>query len=151
MVFAAASQPDWAKTSGRRLRRGVEPHFSGGPTHLPSSEIHGNESVCPHRFISLIGRELRSGDHAGMLSQPYQLYIERTDAARNTARVYAMRIEPDLFGEVCLTRRWGRIGAQGQIKVQHFARERDAVAVLLDLLRQKRSRGYQAIPSTGRH
>ncbi len=93
----------------------------------------------------------RPSDYAGMLIQPYQLYVERTDAARNMARFYAMTIEPNLFGEVCLTRRWGRIGAQGQMKVQHFARERDAVAAFLDLLRQKRSRGYRAILSTPRH
>jgi predicted DNA-binding WGR domain protein len=82
-----------------------------------------------------------------MLIQPYQLYVERTDEARNMARFYAMAIEPNLFGEVCLTRRWGRIGAQGQMKVQHFARERDAVAAFLDLLRRKRSRGYRVTTS----
>jgi predicted DNA-binding WGR domain protein len=48
-----------------------------------------------------------------------------------------------LFGEICLTRRWGRIGAQGQMKIQHFAREQDAVTTFLDLLRRKRSRGYR--------
>lgn len=85
-----------------------------------------------------------------MLTQPYQLYVERTDEARNMARFYAMTIEPNLFGEVCLTRRWGRIGAQGQMKVQHFSRERDAVAAFLDLLRQKRSRGYLVTPSAAR-
>ncbi|WP_144578905.1 WGR domain-containing protein [Agrobacterium sp. DE0009] len=82
-----------------------------------------------------------------MLIQPYQLYVERTDEARNMARFYAMTIEPNLFGEVCLTRRWGRIGAHGQMKVEHFAQERDAVAAFLDLLRQKRRRGYRAAPS----
>lgn len=93
----------------------------------------------------------RPGDYAAMLLQPYRLYIERTDKARNMARFYAMTIEHDLFGEVCLTRRWGRIGAQGQMKVQHFAREQDAVATFLDLLRRKRSRGYQVTPSAVRH
>lgn len=82
-----------------------------------------------------------------MLIQPYQLYVERTDNARNMARFYAMTIDVDLFGEVCLTRRWGRIGAQGQMKVQHFASEHDAVSAFLDLLRQKRSRGYRVTPS----
>lgn len=40
-----------------------------------------------------------------MLCQPYQLYIERTDATKNMARFYALRIEPTLFGTPCLTRR----------------------------------------------
>jgi predicted DNA-binding WGR domain protein len=86
-----------------------------------------------------------------MLIQPYRLYVERTDEARNMARFYAMTIEPNLFGEICLTRRWGRIGGQGQMKVQHFAREQDAVATFLDLLRRKRSRGYRVTPSAVRH
>jgi predicted DNA-binding WGR domain protein len=92
-----------------------------------------------------------SSVYAAMLLQPYQLYVERTDEARNMARFYAMTIEPDLFGEICLTRRWGRIGAQGQMKVQHFAKERDAVATFLDLLRRKRSRGYRVTPSAAHH
>ncbi|NTJ66511.1 WGR domain-containing protein [Agrobacterium rhizogenes] len=86
-----------------------------------------------------------------MISQPYQLYVERTDEARNMARFYAMTIELNLFGEICLTRRWGRIGAHGQTKVQPFASERDAVAVFLDLLRQKRSRGYRTVASAARY
>ncbi|MEY9606927.1 putative DNA-binding WGR domain protein [Bradyrhizobium japonicum] len=52
-----------------------------------------------------------------MIAQPYQLYIERSDASKNMARFYAMAIEPTLFGDICLTRRWGRIGAQGQMIV----------------------------------
>jgi len=86
-----------------------------------------------------------------MISQPYQLYVERTDEARNMARFYAMTIELNLFGEICLIRRWGRIGAHGQTKVQPFASERDAVAVFLDLLRQKRSRGYRTVASAARY
>lgn len=105
-----------------------------------------NRSDVIDSYLSL-DENWRPGDCAAMLSQPYQLYVERTDKARNMARFYAMTIEPNLFGEVSLTRRWGRIGARGQMKVQHFARERDAVAVFLDLLRQKRDRGYRVTPS----
>ncbi|MDB5552296.1 MAG: hypothetical protein JWL86_2280 [Rhizobium sp.] len=78
-----------------------------------------------------------------MLSQPYQLYIERTDATKNMARFYALAIEPTLFGTPCLTRRWGRIGTTGQGLVHHFDREEDAVRMFLDLLRSKRARGYR--------
>lgn len=77
-----------------------------------------------------------------MIAQPYQLYVERTDPAKNMARFYAMAIELTLFGDVCLTRRWGRIGARGQTMMQSFAREEEAVGVFLDLLREKRGRGY---------
>lgn len=78
-----------------------------------------------------------------MLNQPYQLYIERTNAAKNMARFYALAIEPTLFGTPCLTRRWGRIGTVGQAMVHHFDREEDAVQMFLELLRRKRARGYR--------
>jgi len=109
-----------------------------------------NRSDAIDSYLSL-DETWRPSDYAVMLIQSYQLYVERTDEARNMARFYAMTIEPNLFGEVCLTRRWGRIGAQGQMKVQHFAKERDAVAAFLDLLRQKRRRGYRVTPSATRH
>ena len=78
-----------------------------------------------------------------MLAQPYQLYVERTDTAKNMARFYALSIELTLFGTPCLTRRWGRIGSAGQTMVHHFDREEDAVQLFLELLRAKRSRGYR--------
>ncbi|NKL94416.1 WGR domain-containing protein [Rhizobium leguminosarum bv. viciae] len=109
-----------------------------------------NRSDVIDSYLSL-DENWRPGKYAALLIQPYQLYVERTDEARNMARFYAIAIEANLFGEVCLTRRWGRIGAQGQMKVQHFARERDAVAAFLDLLRRKRSRGYRVTASAARH
>ncbi|WP_132081724.1 WGR domain-containing protein [Sinorhizobium americanum] len=83
-----------------------------------------------------------------MVSQPYHIYIERTDAAKNMARFYAMEISTTLFGEICLTRTWGRIGGRGQSKAHHFAMEADAVGLFLELTRQKRRRGYR--PKAGR-
>ncbi len=82
-------------------------------------------------------------DSVGMIAQPYRLYIERKDASQNMARFYAMSIEQTLFGDVCLIRRWGRIGARGQRMEHSFRREEEAVALFLDLLRQKRRRGYR--------
>jgi predicted DNA-binding WGR domain protein len=79
-----------------------------------------------------------------MITQPYHLYVERTDARKNMARFYAMAIEPNLFGEACLTRCWGRIGTNGQTMSHHFKTEREAVVLFLDLLRQKKRRGYSA-------
>ncbi|SCB37889.1 WGR domain-containing protein, predicted DNA-binding domain in MolR [Rhizobium hainanense] len=82
-----------------------------------------------------------------MIRQPYQIYVERTDRTQNMSRFYAMSIEPNLFGEACLIRRWGRIGAKGQSMVHHFEREQDAVVLFLDLTRQKRTRGYRTLAS----
>ncbi len=78
-----------------------------------------------------------------MIAQPYKLYVERTDTSKNMARFYAMSIEPTLFGDVCLTRRWGRIGTQGQVRRHSFPREKEAVALFLELLRKRRGRGYR--------
>lgn len=78
-----------------------------------------------------------------MIAQPYHIYVERTEPARNMARYYAMEISATLFGEACLTRTWGRIGRRGQSKKQHFEREDEAVGLFLELVRQKRKRGYR--------
>ncbi|MGV1793632.1 WGR domain-containing protein [Rhizobium sp. A37_96] len=84
-----------------------------------------------------------------MIAQPYHLYVERTDPTKNMARYYAMSIEPTLFGQACLVRRWGRIGAGGQRLVHYFEREEEAVDLFLALLKQKRSRGYRLKPHSG--
>ncbi|MGQ3141280.1 MULTISPECIES: WGR domain-containing protein [Hyphomicrobiales] len=79
-----------------------------------------------------------------MLIQPYHLYVERVDPDRNMARFYTLAIEPTLFGTPRLLRRWGRIGTLGRTMVHHFEREEDAVALFLDLLRERRAHGYRA-------
>lgn len=91
--------------------------------------------------------EIADIDDSGlMISQPYHLYVERSDVSKNMARYYAMSIEPNLFGDICLLRKWGRIGTKGQMMVHHFGREEEAVRLFLDLLRQKRKRGYRPRP-----
>ena len=77
-----------------------------------------------------------------MIAQPYELYIERRDPTRKMARFYGLSIRPNLFGDIQLTRRWGRIGSRGQVMSHSFEREADAVRLFLDLLRHKRKRGY---------
>ena len=78
-----------------------------------------------------------------MLTQPYRLYVERVDPDRNMARFYTLAIEPTLFGTPRLLRRWGRIGTSGRTMVHHFEREEDAVALFLELLRERQSHGYR--------
>ena len=78
-----------------------------------------------------------------MIAQHYRLYIERKDADQNMARFYALSIEETLFGQICLVRRWGRIGTRGRIVQHSFENESEAVALFLRLLRAKRTRGYR--------
>lgn len=82
-----------------------------------------------------------------MICQTYHLYIERKDPTKNMARFYAMEISETLFGDACLTRRWGRIGTSGQYMEHHFKTEDDAVKLFLDLTRQKKARGYRPKPT----
>lgn len=83
-------------------------------------------------------------DSGGMSAQPNSVYIERIDAPRNMARYYVLEMSSTLFGDVCLTRTWGRIGCRGRSKTQLFARREDALIVFLAILRQKTIRGYLA-------
>ena len=42
-------------------------------------------------------------DNSGtMIAQPYYLYAERIDAAKNMTRFYALSIQPTLFGQASL-------------------------------------------------
>jgi predicted DNA-binding WGR domain protein len=82
-----------------------------------------------------------------MLAHQYHLYIERIDHHKNMARYYALEISETLFGEACVTRRWGRIGARGQEMRHQFSTAREAIVVFLDLARAKRMKGYRPRPT----
>jgi predicted DNA-binding WGR domain protein len=73
----------------------------------------------------------------------YQLHIERRDPERNMARFYALSIQETLFGQICLVRRWGRIGTRGRTVQHSFDNKDEAVNLFLQLLRAKRLRGYR--------
>jgi len=61
------------------------------------------------------------------------------------ARFYTLSIEPTLFGETSLVRNWGRIGSGGQRRVDLFENDQQAVKLFLDIVRQKRARGYRPL------
>ena len=107
---------------------------------LPISKL--NRSKSSDSKVSL-DVETCPYESNAMIIQPYNVYIERTDKAENKARFYAMSIEPTLFGDASLLRRWGRIGSTGQQKIHCFENERQAVELFLSIVRQKRSRGYK--------
>lgn len=50
---------------------------------------------------------------------------------------------PNLFGEWTLYREWGRIGQGGQVRMEWFADESQAVAALIMLETSKRRRGWR--------
>ena len=80
------------------------------------------------------------------------LRLERRDPAKRMLRFYTLQILPNLFGEWGLLRAWGRIGRGGQLRVDWFATQQEAVKAMQVLELAKRKRGYrekQTMSSTG--
>jgi predicted DNA-binding WGR domain protein len=73
----------------------------------------------------------------------HHLVLHRKDPGQGAARFYSLMIERDLFGRVVLVRNWGRIGTNGQEKVEEFASELEAGQALEAMARAKRRRGYR--------
>lgn len=71
------------------------------------------------------------------------LILRRIDPSRNMARFYALSLEPSLFGDVAMVRRWGRIGTHGRQAIELHPDVPSARAALERLLRAKRRRGYR--------
>lgn len=75
-----------------------------------------------------------------------QTYLEKRQPTNNVARFYRMSVMPNLFGEWTLLREWGRIGQGGQVRMDWFSDEVQAVAALVTLETSKRQRGYWVEP-----
>jgi len=70
------------------------------------------------------------------------LTLYRTDPDRNMRRFYRLNVQPDLFGQWCLIREWGRSGSSGQTRSAAFATPTQAEAALLKQRQAKERRGY---------
>lgn len=70
------------------------------------------------------------------------IILERVNSAQNMSRFYVMDLQPSLFGDVLLIRRWGRIGSYGRARSDWFGSEDRAKAALDALRRTKLNRGY---------
>ena len=79
---------------------------------------------------------------------PLHIVLERLDPARNMARYYVLSVEPTLFGDSALVRRWGRLGCQGRARSEFFDDPAAACVALDTWLARKRKRGY--VPRTPR-
>ena len=75
-----------------------------------------------------------------------QTYLEKRQPAQKMVRFYRMAVMPNLFGEWTLYREWGRIGQGGQVRMDWFEDENQAVAALVTLESSKRQRGYWVEP-----
>jgi predicted DNA-binding WGR domain protein len=70
------------------------------------------------------------------------IILYRIDSAKRMHRYYRMDVQPDLFGEWCLMREWGRIGSSGQMRAAPFPTPQQAEAALQQQRRIKERRGY---------
>ncbi len=68
--------------------------------------------------------------------------LHRIDAARNMRRFYLLDVQPDLFGQWCFIREWGRTGSAGQTRNVPYPTAAEAQAALERQRRAKERRGY---------
>jgi predicted DNA-binding WGR domain protein len=68
--------------------------------------------------------------------------LHRTDTAKNMRRFYRLDVQPDLFGQWCFIREWGRIGRAGQVRMIPYPTAADARHALAMQQRVKERRGY---------
>lgn len=69
--------------------------------------------------------------------------LHRVDPDLNMARYYRVEVLPDLFGEIIVERRWGRIGGRGQCRAASYATINLAEAAASRLIGAKERRGYR--------
>jgi predicted DNA-binding WGR domain protein len=74
----------------------------------------------------------------------HSVTLYRIDQARNMQRFYRLDIQPDLFGNQCLIREWGRIGRGGQVRSTPCRTEEEAQVALHKQREAKERRGYAA-------
>ncbi len=70
------------------------------------------------------------------------MHLRRIDPDRNMVRFYTMSVQPNLFGEWCLFREWGRIGSAGRLVARGL---REATPAMAEHLKAKLSNGYEAV------
>lgn len=69
-------------------------------------------------------------------------YLVRIDADRDMARYYALTIESNLFGELTLVRRWGRIGSSGRQMSHTVSSAGEGASLMARFCQAKILRGY---------
>lgn len=76
------------------------------------------------------------------------VHLRRIDPSQNMRRFYVLAIQPTLFGGASVIRNWGRIGTNGQLKIETFDSNYDAETAAMRLQKAKRRRGYRDDGST---
>lgn len=74
------------------------------------------------------------------------IHFRKIDPRNNMRRFYTLSVQPNLFGEWCVMRSWGRIGTLGQSQQQTVTDEASATTLLHRLIAVRRKRGYEKVP-----
>ena len=74
----------------------------------------------------------------------FAVALRRFDPAKNLARFYGVAVQPTLFGQWAVVRRWGRINTDGRRAETWFEELPAAVACAEAFTSAKRKRGYNA-------
>lgn len=73
----------------------------------------------------------------------HTIALRRVDPDTNVARFYVLTLERDLFGNVVVTRQWGRAGTAGRVITEPYADEIAAAEAMAAYAAAKRRRGYR--------
>jgi predicted DNA-binding WGR domain protein len=69
--------------------------------------------------------------------------LYQIDPTRNRQRFYTLQLVPNLFNAYSLIRTWGRLGTQGQSRIEWHDTQEAAEQACERLLQAKQRRGYR--------
>ncbi|KAB2673724.1 MULTISPECIES: WGR domain-containing protein [Brucella/Ochrobactrum group] len=76
----------------------------------------------------------------------FPIHFRKIQPHNNMRRFYTLSVQPNLFGEWCVMRSWGRIGTLGQSVQQTVLDEASATTLLHRLVAVRHKRGYEEVP-----
>jgi predicted DNA-binding WGR domain protein len=71
------------------------------------------------------------------------LILYRIDPEKRMHRFYRLAMQPDLFGQWCVTREWGRIGSSSRIRSAPYPTPQEAKTAFERCRKAKTRRGYK--------
>jgi predicted DNA-binding WGR domain protein len=71
-----------------------------------------------------------------------KIVLTRIRPEKNERRFYAVDISQDMFGQISVSRNWGRIGTSGRLRYDPYPNIRAAQQALDVITKSKRKRGY---------
>lgn len=78
-----------------------------------------------------------------------QVFLERVERASNCYRFFGVAVEPNLFRDVSLVVRWGRIGTRGSVRIHASGPESEISGAAAKIVRSKIRKGYRPVSVGG--